>query len=676
MSASASLGIGTMQLADDANISITDVARIPGVEALWAETLGDPRICVALVDGPVDCSHPTLAGARLAWTGMAAKKLSRGLALQHGTQVASIIFGQHDGHIKGIAPHCRGLIVPIFSDRPDGSLASYSQLGLAQAIALAVQAGAHIINISLGQYSLTGDAQPLLVKVVSDCAARGVLVVAAAGNEGRDGLSIPAALPSVLAVGAMDSRGFPFAFSNWGEKYRTQGILAPGGNIPTADIGGGTNISSGTSYATPIVSGIAALLASFQLQHGLKPNLHVIREAILRSALGCNVLPVPDCRRLLAGRLNVNGAISLIFTGVNAVSNLNESHEKEQFAIDAGNSGKFSPWGSVPSMRAKEALGNELCFTGETSNFPARFPPSQNTSLTDSSTACGCDSSGPVQWVFSLGKLGYDFGTEARRDSIRQHMKQPALGVDPSPYDPVQLLGYLEGNPWDAAAIIWTLNLDATPVYAIKACGAFAGDVYLRLREFLRDQIERAVERISIPGSIVGNVRLMNGQMVPVIQPDLRGMYSWKTETLIDAVCSQPKSAIGEDLQEDRGEQGEYHKCKDRVGNFFVRAYEELRNLGIAPQDRAINYAATNALLVAQVFKEAIKEGLVLGNFVVERSPVCRPESDCWDVKLTFFNPSKIFEQASKVYLFTVDVGDVVPVMVGMVRSWFVYVRP
>lgn len=41
-------------------------------------------------------------------------------------------------------------------------------------------------------------------------------------------------------------------------------------------------------------------------------------------------------------------------------------------------------------------------------------------------------------------------------------------------------------------------------------------------------------------------------------------------------------------------------------------------------------------------------------------------------LKLTFFNPSKVFEQARKVYLFTVDVSDVVPVMVGSVRSWFV----
>lgn len=68
----------------------------------------------------------------------------------------------------------------------------------------------------------------------------------------------------------------------------------------------------------------------------------------------------------------------------------------------------------------------------------------------------------------------------------------------------------------------------------------------------------------------------------------------------------------------------------------FVRVYEELRNLGLTPQDRALNYAATNALLVAQIFKDAIKENLVLGRYEVEQSPICRPESNCWDIKLTF----------------------------------------
>jgi len=257
--------------------------------------------------------------------------------------------------------------------------------------------------------------------------------------------------------------------------------------------------------------------------------------------------------------------------------------------------------------------------------------------------------------VYAIGQLGFDFGTEARRDSITQHMGDQ------------DLQHYLDRNPWDAAAIIWTLNVDATPIYAIRPQGAFASEAYQQLREFLHDQLHHGVERISVPGVIAGQARLFSGQVVPVIYPDLRGMYSWTTDSLIEAVCGKApaKGAKAE-------ARAAYTEKAQAIANFLVRVYDELRNLGITPQERAINYAATNAFLVAGVFEDAIKEGMDLDTIEVERSPICRLDSDCWDVKLTFFNPSKVFEQARKVYRFTVDVSDVVPVMVGPVRSWFV----
>jgi hypothetical protein len=61
-----------------------------------------------------------------------------------------------------------------------------------------------------------------------------------------------------------------------------------------------------------------------------------------------------------------------------------------------------------------------------------------------------------------------------------------------------------------------------------------------------------------------------------------------------------------------------------------------------------------------------------LDTIETERSPICRLDSVCYVAKLTYFNPRKVFEQARKVHRFTVDVSDVVPVMVGPVRSWFV----
>ena len=279
-----------------------------------------------------------------------------------------------------------------------------------------------------------------------------------------------------------------------------------------------------------------------------------------------------------------------------------------------------------------------------------------------SASECSCGGGAPPQLVFAIGQLGFDFRTEARRDSIMQHMEPPG-----SPHDPGKLLAHLKKSPSDAASITWTLNLDATPIYAVQTVGAFASDIYQQLRDFLGEQIKGEVERVSIPGYISGNARLFSGEVVPTIWPELRGMYSWNTAALVKAVCGPSPPGNASQKVKD-----EYAQKAQSLANFLLRVYDELRNLGITPQERSINYAATNAFLVAKVFEDAIKEGMDLDTIEVERSPICRQYSDCWDVKLTFFNPSKVFEQARKVYRFTVDVSDVVPVMVGPVRSRFV----
>lgn len=650
---------------------------IPGLKALWNETLGDPSVCVAILDGPVDQSHASLAGANFKQLEtLVPISASRGSALAHGTHIASVIFGQHHGEIKGIAPRCRGLSIPIFNDGVNNAIAPCSQLDLARAITQAVQEGAHIINISGGELSPSGTAHPILADAVQNCADNNVLIVAAVGNDGCDCLHIPGALPAVLAVGAMNAEGQPLDFSNWGDKYQTQGILAPGGNIPGASPGSGITTNSGTSYATPLVSGIAALLLSLQLKRENQPNPHAIREAILGSAVGCDEQTMLDCHRLLAGRLNIEGAITQIINGGTSMSDSTEVQEKNTSQV-VENADLTAPLDQPPANVKAATIDNvndsdEAVKTVPASSTPApKIPPTVGNPLDQASAGAGvtaatcetCAGGGtPPQLVFALGQLGFDFGTEARRDSIMQHMDQPA-----SPHDPHHCIAYLEKNPWDAAAIIWTLSLDATPIYAIQAHGAFASGICQRLCEFLGDQTRGEVDRVSIPGYIGGNARLSSGQVVPVIWPDLRGMYSWNNAALVDAACGKPPTEKAK--QEDKDT---YIRKAQAVENFLQRIYVELRNLGTTPQERSINYAATNAFQIAEVFQNAIQAAMDLDTIEVERSPICRPESDCWDVKLTFFNPSKVYEQARKVYLFTVDVSDVVPVMVGTVRSWFV----
>ena len=96
-------------------------------------------------------------------------------------------------------------------------------------------------------------------------------------------------------------------------------------------------------------------------------------------------------------------------------------------------------------------------------------------------------------------------------------------GPAANPWDPSQVLAYLKDNPWEAASITWTLNADQTPLYAIAPAGPFAARAYELLQEFLDEQLRGEIELVSIPGRLGGRVRLFNGQVVPVVIPELRG---------------------------------------------------------------------------------------------------------------------------------------------------------
>ncbi len=113
----------------------TGLLTITGLRELWAETHSDSYLRIAVPDGPVGQFHLRLTGANLEYlkTLVSEDLAEPGPAAQHGTHVDRVIFGQHDGPITGIAPRCYDLLVPIFRDGPDGTIAPCSQLDLARA---------------------------------------------------------------------------------------------------------------------------------------------------------------------------------------------------------------------------------------------------------------------------------------------------------------------------------------------------------------------------------------------------------------------------------------------------------------------------------------------------------------------------------------------------------------
>ncbi|NER34301.1 MAG: PatA/PatG family cyanobactin maturation protease [Oscillatoria sp. SIO1A7] len=652
---------------------------------------GDSRICVAVLDGPVDIAHPCFQGADLTAlpTLVADPARNDGSMSSHGTHVTSIIFGQPDSDVPGIAPQCRGLLVPVFAD----DRCSATQLDLARGIEQAANAGAHIINLSGGQLTDFGEAEGWLENAVRLCQERNILLVAAAGNDGCQCLHVPAALPAVLAVGAMDARGQPLDFSNWGSKYQTQGILAPGEQILGAKPGGGTERLNGTSFAAPIVSGVAALLLSLQIERGETPDPGRVRQVLLQSALPCDLdddLPADD-QRCLAGKLNLAGAITLL-TGGNmsqeqeAVTAGVEASGVEASGVEASgncgcNGGLSAPESASPQEELQAAANNP---SPEAVATPSNTPSNNIQSFTSISTqATPMTSLNAVtpsqvpselassQLVYALGTLGYDFGTEARRDTFKQLMPPFDLGggtmVPANPYDARQMVDYLGNDISESRSLIWTLNIELTPVYAIDPKGPFARETYLALQELLAGQIQPEsdddyIERVSIPGILTGRtVKLFSGQVVPVIEPQsTRGVYGWKVNSLVNAAF--------ESVQETEGE-ADQDAMRRTLGSFLNRVYYDLRNLGTTSQDRALNFSVTNAFQAAATFSQAVAQGMELDSITVEKSPFCRMDSDCWDVKLKFFDPENN-RRAKKIFRFTIDVSDLIPVTLGEVKSW------
>jgi PatG C-terminal/Subtilase family/PatG Domain len=553
----------------------------------------------------------------------------------HATGIFGTMFGQPGSPVEGVAPYCTAINIPLFETLTTDE--SLSPLNLAHAFNLALELGVNIIHCAACHPTQTGFAHEMIQKAVKQCQDNNILIVAPSGNNKGECFCAPAILPNVLAVGMMKDDGQPANYSNWGGQYQGQGILAPGENMVAAQPGTDEAArQEGTSLAAPLMTGISALLMSLQLQRGEKPNAETVRQAILNSAIPCDPKEVEEPERCLVGKLNIPGAYQLL-TG-QLLPNIQAST-------------------LVYNSAATELVTASATITDIS---PAPLSPSN---ITPSAVS---------NQVYALGTLGYDFGSEARRDIFKQQM--PAVNIDgvlipANPYDPRQMLNHLDLSPADGKSLIWTLNQELTPIYALEPQKAFASEIYAVFQMMLAGQIQPEesddyIERVSIPGNLTNRtVELFSGQVVPVLAlPNIRGMYGWQVNSLVEAAVATVSPLASE---------SENTRMRRSLKSFLHRIYYDLRNLGHLDRDRALNFAATNAFQAASTFAEAINSGMGLDSIEIEKSPFCRLNGNCWDVMLKFFD-SENGRRAKKVYRFTIDVANIMPVTLGQVRSWSV----
>ncbi|AOH55881.1 hypothetical protein ABE28_016080 [Peribacillus muralis] len=226
-----------------------------GTESAWTKSMGSKEMIVAIIDDGIDRKHEDLTGKIVEAYDTIRKRKNILPEGEHGTHIAGIIAGSANNNMggAGVAPNVKLMPINVF----DGEYADTADI--IEAIHYAIQKKAKIINMSLG-VNMYSEA---LNKAVQEASKKGILIVAAAGNEGDMGKNVqrvyPAAYNNVISVAATDERDKRPYYSNYDS---TVDIAAPGDEILSTLPHGKYGWMSGTSMATPMVAGVAALIWS------------------------------------------------------------------------------------------------------------------------------------------------------------------------------------------------------------------------------------------------------------------------------------------------------------------------------------------------------------------------------------------------------------------------------
>ena len=263
-----------------------DLAAI-GAPQAWRTTTGDKGVVIAIVDTGIDYTNAEFAGRVILGPDLGDGDDDPMDTEGHGTAVAGIVAaaaGNGRG-ITGICPRCSLMAVKVFGDGETDT----DPGTLAEGIRWATANGADVINLSVSL-----DAPAALVEEAIQAAwDQGVLVVAAAGNDGAAGATYPAASETVIAVAALDKGNLLAGFSNRGDWVD---IAAPGVRMAAPGLEENeVRMWKGTSFAAPIVSAAAGLYLAAYPGAGNA----AIRSAIEQTATG---LPGGESG---AGRINL-----------------------------------------------------------------------------------------------------------------------------------------------------------------------------------------------------------------------------------------------------------------------------------------------------------------------------------------------------------------------------------
>ena len=249
-----------------------DALKQTRLETLMSLSTGHPKITIGLIDGPIDFTHPAFQGSKIRTikkSQLAACRDAGNIACSHGTFIAGILCSKRGLAAPGICPGCEIILNPIFNkdiddDKTNGSgiIPGTTPKKLSDAIIETIDAGARIINLSLGLSTSTLIVYDRLQQAYDYALQKGVIIVVAAGNQGNIGNTSIISHQWLIPVSACDGNGRLDAMSNFGPSIGSRGLMAPGVNVNSTYPEGRYTRMSGTSFAAPFVTGGIALLWS------------------------------------------------------------------------------------------------------------------------------------------------------------------------------------------------------------------------------------------------------------------------------------------------------------------------------------------------------------------------------------------------------------------------------
>lgn len=613
---------------------------------------------VAVIDGPYDPSALSdILAEQPVSLGNASCSINPNSACIHGTFVIGLLGARRTAPIPGLCPESKILHVPLFVDSrsPQSSVTE-----LANAISLAVTAGAKLINLSLAIMGDDAQYHPGLAEALDHAETSGAVLVVAAGNQGRLAMGQLLLHPVTIPVVAVDAAGRLLPECNFGPPILHRGIAAIGHNVVGYAPGGGTTAMSGTSVATAVASGTLANLWS-----GLPQAKGAdILAAVAR--LGPRIGSTPPM--LDAGA--VHAALGQRSVAMQSIDPLT-GRDTENYASLQGEPTMNT--GSLPRISLNAPV--EEFAASKNAVTPAQGPGACDCGAPDGICTCANGQSSPRP-IYVLGSVDIVFPHQA----VSEELQTLALALshdypteqlqEPGPNEELRLwqcrvLSKKEAR-YLARQMYWILKIEGHPAYYLSLRDLHDLDDLIKCLG--RSEKEKEDLDLFVGSSSLIDVDTYPGISLPILS--VEQIQSFKKEQFI-AWFKTDANAPPKQLAKRAPSGADQHRTYEQnLEWLFKKLGQNADNRGDTDELRALNYLAVRYRPLYELYAKImmVRQGWSFDGVRVIRSRLSRGDKRLVDPVFTFRQKeSGDVEQ----YFLRVDVSHLFPVVVHHIDEYF-----